>query len=100
MYVSKSDNLHQVVSRNSGMRADSGTFGKNPRFAAKRLMSPTGADSPWGKAFLEHNRFFKDPLESQIGSCSGICIANISGSGRVQLVMLSADSKNVNVCIA
>ncbi|CAD7938504.1 unnamed protein product [Amoebophrya sp. A120] len=71
MYVSKSDNLHQVVSRNSGMRADSGTFGKNPRFAAKRLMSPTGADSPWGKAFLEHNRFFKDPLESQIGSCSG-----------------------------
>mmetsp|Transcript_16659 Transcript_16659/g.41239 ORF Transcript_16659/g.41239 Transcript_16659/m.41239 type:complete len:326 (+) Transcript_16659:148-1125(+) len=66
MYVSKSDNLNQIVSRQSGLRSDRGTFGGNVRFSAKKLMSPTGKDSPWEDKFFKSNRFWKDDLEEAL----------------------------------
>eukprot|EP00392_Amoebophrya_sp_AT5.2_P008894 g8922.t1 len=68
MYVSKSDNLNQIVSRQSGLRSDRGTFGGNVRFSAKKLMSPTGKDSPWEDKYC--NVTIKQKTKVTVGAVS------------------------------
>ncbi|CAD7974051.1 unnamed protein product [Amoebophrya sp. A25] len=59
MYVQSPENMACVVSRQSGLRANVGTFGGQSRFG-KRLMGGTGNDSPWGNNFFKASPFWRE----------------------------------------
>lgn len=61
-YISP-ENTENIVSRQSGLKAGVGTFGKNTRFAANKLMDNHGACSPWGPSYFAKARFWREGTE-------------------------------------